>query len=179
MPPLRASPAPSTAARWLKAALFAALAANSALYVWRGNLNDALDALAWLTLLVLFELETGRHIPPGGLAAALVRGLRLAAAAVIVAAAVGFVRDGDAIAAANAWLWLAVVVLLEVEVRRPPRVARRRRVFTAVAAALYAALALLVGVWAWRGDWLDAWDALVWLAAFAMIELDVLRTRRA
>ena len=51
--------------------------------------------------------------------------------------------------------------------------------FTAVAAALYAALALLVGVWAWRGDWLDAWDALVWLAAFAMIELDVLRTRRA
>jgi hypothetical protein len=72
-----------------------------------------------------------------------------------------------------------VVALLELEVRRPPLVARRRRVFTAVAAALYAALALLVGVWAWRGDWLDAWDALVWLAAFAMIELDVLRTRRA
>jgi len=42
------------------------------------------------------------------------------------------------------------------------------------AAVLYSALLLLVPVWAWRGEWLDAWDALLWLAAFFAIELNVL-----
>jgi hypothetical protein len=176
--PAPAEPRAHAAFLWVKAALFSALALNCALYVARGTVNEALDAVAWLTLLVLFELETGRHIPAHGRAAAAVRGLRLAAAAVVVVAAVGFVRDANTLAAANAWLWLAVVVLLEVEVRRPQLVARRRARFTRIATVVYGALAALVLVWAWRGHWLDAWDALAWLAAFAVIELDVLRVRR-
>ena len=42
------------------------------------------------------------------------------------------------------------------------------------AVVLYAALLMLVPVWAWRGEWLDAWDAALWLAAFFAIELNVL-----
>ncbi len=39
-------------------------------------------------------------------------------------------------------------------------------------------LAALVLVWAWRREWFDAYDAALWLAAFAMIEMDVLRSSR-
>jgi hypothetical protein len=28
--------------------------------------------------------------------------------------------------------------------------------------------------WLWQGDWFDAYDAALWLVAFAMIELNVL-----
>ncbi|MBV6408939.1 MAG: hypothetical protein EFKGCFLK_02558 [Rhodocyclaceae bacterium] len=38
----------------------------------------------------------------------------------------------------------------------------------------YAALFLLVPVWLWQDEWLDAWDATLWLAAFFAIELNVL-----
>ncbi|MBX3676037.1 MAG: hypothetical protein KF853_03335 [Rhodocyclaceae bacterium] len=37
---------------------------------------------------------------------------------------------------------------------------------------------MLAVVWAWRGDWLDAWDALLWLVAFFAIEMNVLGAER-
>ena len=42
---------------WLKAAVFALLGVNVAIYVSSGTLSEALDAASWLALLVLFELE--------------------------------------------------------------------------------------------------------------------------
>ena len=71
-------------------------------------------------------------------------------------------------------LALGVVLLLEVEVRYPRQVERRRRLFWTLTGAVYALLASLVPAWAWRGEWLDAWDAALWLTAFFAIELNVL-----
>jgi len=68
--------------------------------------------------------------------------------------------------------------LLETEVRFPGKIARFRRGFTGVATALYAGLAVLVLIWAWRGEWFDAYDALLWLVAFAAIEMDVVAAAR-
>ena len=48
------------------------------------------------------------------------------------------------------------------------------RVFSAIPASLLE----LVVVWAWRGEWFDAYDAMLWLGAFAMIEMDVLQSFR-
>jgi len=47
------------------------------------------------------------------------------------------------------------------------------------ATTLYAGLGALVLVWAWRGEWFDAYDALLWLIAFVTIEIDVLQISRA
>ena len=49
-----------------------------------------------------------------------------------------------------------------------------RAVFSTVAVLLYGALAALVLIWAARGEWLDAYDALLWLIAFVTIELDLI-----
>jgi hypothetical protein len=71
-----------------------------------------------------------------------------------------------------------VIVMLEFEVRFPRIVASRTQALLALAAGLYGGLALLVILWAWRGDWFDAYDALLWIIAFATIEMDVLRFSR-
>ena len=90
------------------------------------------------------------------------------------AAGIGFIIDRDNLDAVNTALWIAVVVLLELEVRHARLIARFRAAFTATAVGLYAGLAVLVVVWASRGEWFDAYDAFLWLLAFATIEMDVL-----
>lgn len=162
-----------------KLAVLALLACNAAVFARSGTPNEALDSAAWFALLVLFELETrfGCQMRRFG-AAALVRGIRLVAALAILVSAIGYVRDGEWLDAANAWLWIAVVVLLEAEVRRPQAVATHAGVFALTAIALYGGLALVAAIWAWRGEWFDAYDALLWLVAFAIIELDLLRREK-
>ena len=155
-----------------KAALFALLAANTAYFAAGESLSRAIDALAWLTLLALFHAETAhasRRV--------LVRWARLAAAAGVFAATVGYVFEENVLDAVNSVLWIAVVAMLEIQVRYGHAVRRLRIAFSVLAAVLYGALALLVLVWALRGMWFDAYDALLWLTAFAAIELDLVKRK--
>lgn len=162
--------------RWLKGAIFALLAANAAGYVLFGRPTEAIDSLAWFTLLALFELETAY---PGRMrqqrVAAWVRAGRLVAGIAVIMAAIGFVVEREWLDAANAMLWIAVVILLEFEVRYLDTVDRHRRLFAGGAGILYSGMAVLVLAWAWRGEWFDAYDALLWLLAFVTIEMNVLR----
>jgi len=165
---------PAIALRRFKAAIYPLLAANLVLYLLLGRASEVLDAAAWIALLALFEIETahGGRLTPA--TRRLVHLLRLAAAAAVLAAAAIYVIEEEWLDAANAWLWLAVVVLLEIELRHPAAVAQRRGAFVAATAALYAALLALVPAWLWQSAWLNAWDASLWLAAFFAIELNVL-----
>jgi len=170
-----APPRPYTRLDVFKAVVFALLAGDTVYYAIAGTRSKALDAAAWLLLLALFEAETrfAAHLQTRWLQAS-VRAIRLAAALGIFGAAVGYVLENDTLDAVNTLLWIAVVVLLEIEVRYRLPVMRARVVFSAVAVLLYGALAALVLVWAARGEWLDAYDALLWLIAFATIELDLM-----
>ena len=162
--------------RGLRIAIFALLVCNTAYYLFAGTLSKFLDAAAWLVLLALFALETGFA---GGIrtraVAILVRSTRLAAAVAICVAGIVYIVENDWLDAINTGLWIAIVVTLEFEVRRPLAVARFRVWFAATATLLYTGLAALVFAWAWRGEWFDAYDALLWLMAFALIEMDLLR----
>jgi len=165
--------------RGMRIAIFALLVCNTAYYLYAGTLAKGVDAAAWLVLLALFALETGFATVVHSRRTALVlRAARLIAALGVCAAGIGYIIERDVLDAVNTALWLAVVVLLETEVRFPGAIARFRRGFTAVAAALYAGLAVLVLLWAWRGEWFDAYDALLWLVAFAAIEMDVVAAAR-
>jgi len=161
-----------------KAGLFALLTCNAAIYALRDAASNALDAIAWLVLLVLFELETEfseRLRPPG---ATVIHVLRIGAILAVVTAMAAYFYEKAWLDVINSGLWIAVVVMLEFEVRFPYLVARGAAAFLAAAVVLYAGLAVLVVAWAWRGEWLDAYDALIWLIAFATIEMDVLRFSR-
>lgn len=158
-----------------KATLFALLAANTAYFVFFETASKGIDACAWLTLLLLFEAESScaGHFATRERRMAL-RLARLAAGAGVVAATIGYVFEDNALDAANSALWIGVVILLELELRLPAVVARNRRAFNAAAIALYGALAVLVVLWAAAQMWVDAYDAVLWLIAFAALELRIL-----
>jgi hypothetical protein len=78
---------------------------------------------------------------------------------------------------ANAAAWLGVVIVLEIDVRLE---SLRRfgglafRLSYAVKALLYSVLLLAAVYWGIAGDFVDFWDAFLWLVAFAFIEMNVL-----
>jgi hypothetical protein len=164
---------------WFKAVVFVLLGWNTAVFIHSGTLSEALDAIAWLTLLVLFELETdfGERLRTRQAATA-VRAARLAAAAAVCAAAIGYVREQEWLDAINGVLWIAVAALLEIQVRFRRPAVQYRAWFAAGATLLYAGLSGVVLAWLWRGEWFDAYDALLWLAALVIIEMNVLRGLR-
>jgi hypothetical protein len=162
-----------------KVAVFLLLAGNALIYAGSGTGNEALDSIAWFVLLVLFEIETAfGAVMQNRAAASVIRLIRFLAALAIAGAALGYMRDGEWLDAINAMLWIGVVALLEFEVRYPVAASAQRTALLAVASALYSALATIVLVWAWQGEWFDAYDALLWLVAFVTIELDVLQASR-
>ncbi len=168
--------APATRATLIKPAIFALLAINAGVYAATGRFSEGLDAFAWFALLALFEIETRyprwTRIPQNALVLDL---LRLVAAAGVVIAAFSFIRENEWLDAANSWLWIGVVAVLELQVRAPLFVARHRIAFTAASLTLYGALAMVALAWLARGEWLDGYDALLWISAFALIEMDLLR----
>lgn len=161
-----------------KAVLYALLAVNVGLYALHGTPAETLDTAAWLLLLGLFEWETGGW----GLrtrSRRVVHVLRAIATLAVLVACAGYALAREWLDFANASAWLAVVLLLEAEVRVPSRHARLHRVRRALAMACYVALSGFVVAWTvdgLRGDrdaLLDAWDAALWLLAFVAIELNV------
>lgn len=169
--------------RWqrpLQRVLIALLAVNCLVYSLERPWREAADALAWFALLVLFYLEASSREPRPAWAAAIRCG-RLAAAAAIAAAGWAYMQAGAWLDACNTALWIGVVALLEAQIRRPALAARHRAACMRAALLLYGGLAVLPVVWLAQREWLAAYDAVLWLAAFATIEADVLprQPRRA
>ena len=76
----------------------------------------------------------------------------------------------------NAADWILVVIVLEVEVRLQLRGNLSDRIMAAtkiVKIILYSILFLCAAYWGYAGDFLDFWDACLWLFAFIFIELNV------
>jgi hypothetical protein len=157
----------------LGALIFGLLACNTVYYIIAGRFSEALESVAWYALLILFVLET-THEQLRAWALAVVRGVRLLATLAIAATAVLYLGEKEWLDAGNLLLWITVIALLELEIRRPAAIARHRRKFTIAAASLFTALGVLVLVWIAIGKWMNAWDATLWLIAFGILELGFL-----
>jgi hypothetical protein len=156
--------------------LLVLLAANAVYFALAGSTSEAIDAAAWLILLVLFLAETTYEARLARIHWRLaLRLMRLLAAVGVFAATVGYVFEDDTLDAVNAGLWILVVILLEVELRWPAAVASSPVLFKTAAGAAFGGLGLLVAIWLSRRMWFDAYDAALWLLAFGLIELHVTR----
>jgi hypothetical protein len=156
------------------------LTAKAVYFAIAGSVSEAIDAAAWLTLLVLFLAETTHRAQLGNARWRLaLRVLRLLAAAGVFVATAGYVFEDDKLDAVNAALWIFVVILLETELRWPAVVAASPRVFKTLAGAAFAGLGLLVLIWGWHRMWFDVYDAALWLIAFGLIELDLTKRSTA
>jgi hypothetical protein len=82
----------------------------------------------------------------------------------------------------NSTVWLLVVLVLELDVRLQERNLLEGLVLTASKAAkvvLYSILFLAAVYWGIKGDFVDFWDAFLWLVAFVFIEMNVFEWRAA
>lgn len=80
----------------------------------------------------------------------------------------------------NSGVWLLVVLLLEVDVRLQEKGRFEGLALTlsnGAKFALYSLLFLAAVYWGIKGDFVDFWDAFLWLGAFIFIELNVFEWR--
>ena len=77
----------------------------------------------------------------------------------------------------NSAAWILVVILLEIEVRVLTRRGSASRpaaqITNTLKVTLYITLVAAAVYWGFKGDFLDFWDAALWLFAFVFIELNV------
>lgn len=81
----------------------------------------------------------------------------------------------------NAGVWLLVVLVLEIDVRLQDRgklTGNALRASNLSKYVLYSILVLALIYWGFKGDFVDFWDALLWLVAFVFIELNVFDWRQ-
>ena len=81
----------------------------------------------------------------------------------------------------NAAVWLLVVVVLEIDVRLQERNRYEGLALKASSASkfvLYGTLLVAAIYWGVKGDFVDFWDAFLWLVAFVFIELNVFEWRQ-
>ena len=78
----------------------------------------------------------------------------------------------------NSATWILVVLVLEADVRLQDRNLLRGRLLhlsTGIKMILYAILFCAAIYWGFEGDFLDFWDAFLWLVAFVFIEMNVMQ----
>ncbi len=165
----------------------------------------AIDTAAWVVLLLMFELETfvlEEHHFTKKVTWAL-HGVRVFCYSFIVYAfygymAIAFQQFGELPAVVdvpglrdiqylawvnviNAGVWLLIVLILEIDVRLQERDQLNGLALTLSTwfkFGLYAILLLAAIYWAVKGDFVDFWDAFLWLVAFFFIEMNVTEWRR-
>lgn len=81
----------------------------------------------------------------------------------------------------NSAVWLLVVIILEIDVRLQQHDNLRGlalRLSNLSKYTLYSTLLLAAIYWGAKGDFVDFWDAFLWLVAFVFIELNVFEWRQ-
>lgn len=76
----------------------------------------------------------------------------------------------------NSAVWLLVVLVLEIDVRLQAKdrlAGTAQRLSSCAKYAMYSILLLAAVYWGVAGDFVDFWDAFLWLVAFFFIELNV------
>ena len=154
----------------LKLVIVALITLNVVIYAVVDTLISAVDSLAWLLLLVLYELEANSAVL---LAEIKMQRIRSFLIAVIALVFVGYVHGHEWLAVINAVFWFALIILLELEVRLPDKVSKYRLSYWWATVIVFAGLIGMVIAWAWQSAWLEVYDAIVWIVAFGSIEVDI------
>jgi hypothetical protein len=166
---------------WFKWTVFSLIGLNVVLFFTLETFTEGLDSLAWLSLLLLFEWETTR-LQQAGVSArrkALVHAGRILAYLMIFYSALSYssasyAAEHGRLDTWNSWTWIAIVLVLEVEVRFAHHYSRAAWLLrNGIKTVLYGALFVYASLWGLEGTWLDCYDALLWILCFFAIELNL------
>jgi hypothetical protein len=158
--------------------VYGLLAVNTWLYfATKPTLTPFIDQLAWITLLAMMEYESSTLDQgySGPWERRILTGLTGLAYAVIVYAWVGYIREEEWLDVVNASAWLMICAVLFWQMYAPGDYEGwEAQAIRWGKGALYLTVASCALVWTIEASKpLDAVDAWLWLACFAVIELNV------
>jgi len=167
---------------YVKWTVFSLLGINVVLFFTERTLVEGLDNLAWLMLLLLFEWETSQLDKPyvsrwekWGIHAGRILAYGLILNSAVGYSAADYIAEHGPVDLWNALTWLAIVLLLEYDVYSPGEYARWEWYLrNGAKLVLYTALFVFALLWGLNGEWLDTYDALLWILCFFAIEVNVL-----
>lgn len=157
----------------LKSLLLALLLINALTFLFRGEWNDSFDSLAWIVLMLLYEIQSGNVLAMHQLHPKL-PWIRNLAVLVVVVAETSYLFEGAWLDGVYSLLWLLVVVLFELESRFKQQVVASPWLFRTAAAVLALGMAGVILAWMMNEAYFNAYDGLIWSFAFLIIDLDLM-----
>jgi hypothetical protein len=161
-----------------KLVLYALLTINIGLFLRHGTLNEALDSLGWVLLLIVFEWET-RTLDQEYLGLwekIAIWVLQLVGYGLAINAARVYLISGEWLDFANATIWLLVCCTIVYDVFVPGEFGSLEwKIRNAFKISFYVALLVIAVYWGISSDWLDFYDASLWILCFFMVELNIFK----
>lgn len=170
--------------KFFKYSVYALLAFNILLFLIHGTAHEALDSLGWVILLGTFEYESTSldEIYASATEKWTLLAFQCLGYGLAIYATSQYFREGEWIDLLNSVTWLTVCALLAYDVYSPGDYRGWEwKLRNAVKGILYAILLGVALWWGWEGlqeeanlvGLLDFYDAALWIACFAVIELNV------
>jgi hypothetical protein len=168
---------------YFKWAIYGLLFINMILFFMEQTIIEGVESLAWLVLLLLLEWETSQLDKDySSLAEKLFLQIgRLLAYILIVYSAYeygtsAYIEENGILDIYNATIWIVVALLIEYEIfyeKHFHQIAVKFLGFVKI--ALYVSLFIIAILWQIDGEWLDFYDAALWIVCFFFIELNILQ----
>jgi hypothetical protein len=161
-----------------KVVVYGLLLLNTLLLIRYATWREALEQGGWLMILAAFEWESrGPYRAQRPFAAP--AGLEGLGYAIAIFCWGAYAAAGEWLDFANASLWLLVVAAIAGDLHWQRNYGRTGwRLRALVKGFLYVALLGVALLWGLQGAWLDAWDAVIWLLCFFVIELKLFDFRK-
>lgn len=156
--------------------IFSALIVDMLLFLFGATLNEALDSIGWLLLLGTFEYESTslneEYVGPWE--KYLLMAVQTLGYGIALKVTVTYGLEHDWMDVANSTLWLLVCATIAYDIYAPGEFGSAEwRIRNAVKMALYMALVAVAVTWGVEEQWLDFFDASLWIICFAVVELNI------
>ena len=149
------------------------LVVDALAFLFRGEINDGIDCLAWILLMVCYGIETQRPSRNPRILK-LIRSVRVWLFLVIIAAELSYLVEEAWLDGIYALEWWLVIALFEFESRCPEWVRNHLIWFRIFGVLILLSMVGVMLAWFGRENWFNVYDALLWSLAFVLIDLDLL-----
>ncbi len=168
---------------YVKWFIYGLLFVNMTLFFSNQTIEEGLDSLSWLIILLLLEWETTQLDKDNlyQLEKYLVRIARAVAYIVVIytTCAYGtqeYIKENGSLDLFNASIWLFVIALIEYQILFRNSFEKIFGTFISVLkTSLYGALFIIAILWQMDGEWLDFYDAALWIVCFFFVEINIIQ----
>ncbi len=141
-----------------------------------GTLTEAIDTFGWVLLLAIFEFETTSFgIQTDLFNKQLLTFISLVGYSIIIYSAVNYGLEKEWLDLANSIVWILIVMIITYDIYKPSTTEQGLKLRVTIKTILYSLIFLFALKWLIDGELLDFYDAVMWILAFFVIELNIFK----